>query len=111
MVSYGPYVSVSQRLDQLLNESFVADLGYPADASVVARVVRGLQLLADEIDALAAHINQGPPSSVAPGHGETDGSTTAARFPEPAVQPEQRPKAANNPPTAPYDNGSPIGLE
>ncbi len=56
MASYGRYVSVSARLDQLMNESFVADLGYPADPSMVARVVRGLQLLADEIDAIDAHV-------------------------------------------------------
>ena len=58
MASYGRYVSVSKRLDQLMNESFVADLGYPADPSMVARVVRGLQLLADEIDAIDAHVNE-----------------------------------------------------
>ncbi len=56
MASYGRHVSVSARLDQLMNESFVADLGYPADPSMVARVVRGLQLLADEIDAIDAHV-------------------------------------------------------
>ena len=58
MASYGRYVSVSARLDQLMNESFVADLGYPADPSMVARVVRGLQLLADEIDAIDAHVKE-----------------------------------------------------
>ena len=92
MASYGRHVSVRQRLDQLMNEAFVADLGYPADPSMVARVVRGLQLLADEIDAIDAHVNvahvkEDVPSSVAP---------------EPPAQDAS---------TAQVDHRSPIGLE
>lgn len=81
MASYGRHVSVSARLDQLMNESFVADLGYPADPSMVARVVRGLQLLADEIDAIDAHVKEAHgkealPSSVTPEQPAPDASTT-----------------------------------
>jgi hypothetical protein len=102
-------VSVSTQLDQLLNESFVADLGYPADQSTVARVVRGLQLLADEIDALAAQITRDPldqdrPSSVVPEHGESECGPAEA-------QPAQSPTAAPDAPTAKMNHDSPIGVE
>ncbi|MGA2303584.1 MAG: hypothetical protein ABSH29_05210 [Acidimicrobiales bacterium] len=101
-------MSVSKRLDQLMNESFVADLGYPADRSMVARVVLGLQLLADEIDAIAARVNQDLLSSVVPEHGEADSCSAAALFPEPARDPEQPTKATHGSPTA---HDSPTGLE
>jgi hypothetical protein len=49
----GP-VTVRQRLDQLAAEPPVRDLGYAADQRLVASALLGLQLLADEIDALKA---------------------------------------------------------
>jgi hypothetical protein len=52
-------VSVRQRLDQLMSEPPVADLGYPADQRVVAAVVLGLQLLADSIDEIEDRIQKG----------------------------------------------------
>jgi hypothetical protein len=45
-------VSVRQRIDQLAAEPPVSDLGYVADQRLVASALLGLQLLADEIDAL-----------------------------------------------------------
>jgi hypothetical protein len=51
--------SVRQRLDQLMAEPAVADLGYPPDQRVVAAVVLGLQLLADSIDAIEERIQKG----------------------------------------------------
>ena len=99
MASYGRYVSVSARLDQLMNESFVADLGYPPDPSMVARVVRGLQLLADEIDAIDAHVD------------ETQAHVKEAHVEEAlpsSVTPEQPAQDAS---TAHVDHRSPIGLE
>jgi hypothetical protein len=47
-------VTVRQRLDQLAAEPPVRDLGYAADQRLVAGALLGLQLLADEIDALKA---------------------------------------------------------
>jgi len=47
-------VTVRQRIDQLAAEPPVRDLGYPADQRLVAGALLGLQLLADEIDALRA---------------------------------------------------------
>jgi hypothetical protein len=47
-------VTVRQRLDQLAAEPAVRDLGYAADQRLVASALLGLQLLADEIDALKA---------------------------------------------------------
>jgi hypothetical protein len=47
-------VTVRQRLDQLAAEPPVRDLGYAADQRLVASALLGLQLLADEIDALKA---------------------------------------------------------
>jgi hypothetical protein len=52
-------MSVRQRLDQLMSEPPVADLGYPADQRVVAAVVLGLQLLADSIDEIEDRIQKG----------------------------------------------------
>jgi hypothetical protein len=51
--------TVRQRLDQLMAEPPVADLGYPPDQRVMAAVVLGLQLLADSIDAIEARMQQG----------------------------------------------------
>jgi hypothetical protein len=51
--------SVRQRLDQLMAEPPVADLGYPPDHRVLAAVVLGLQLLADSIDAIEARLANG----------------------------------------------------
>jgi hypothetical protein len=45
-------VTVRQRIDQLAAEPPVSDLGYVADQRLVASALLGLQLLADEIDAL-----------------------------------------------------------
>jgi hypothetical protein len=47
-------VTVRQRIDQLAAEPPVRDLGYAADQRMVAGALLGLQLLADEIDALKA---------------------------------------------------------
>ncbi len=47
-------VTVRQRIDQLAAEPPVSDLGYVADQRLVASALLGLQLLADEIDALKA---------------------------------------------------------
>jgi hypothetical protein len=47
-------VTVRQRIDQLAAEPPVRDLGYAADQRLVAGALLGLQLLADEIDALKA---------------------------------------------------------
>lgn len=43
-------VTVRQKIDQITTEPAVGDLGYPADQRLVASVMLGLQLLADEID-------------------------------------------------------------
>ena len=43
-------VTVRQKIDQLTSEPAVGDLGYSADQRLVASVMLGLQLLADEID-------------------------------------------------------------
>jgi hypothetical protein len=51
--------TVRQRLDQLMAEPPVADLGYPPDQRVMAAVVLGLQLLADSIDAIEERMQQG----------------------------------------------------
>jgi predicted Zn-dependent protease len=47
-------VTVRQKIDQLEAEPPVRDLGYAADQRLVATALLGLQLLADEIDALKA---------------------------------------------------------
>jgi hypothetical protein len=47
-------VTVRQRIDQLAADPPVRDLGYAADQRLVAGAMLGLQLLADEIDALIA---------------------------------------------------------
>lgn len=47
-------MTVRQRIDQLAAEPPVGDLGYVADQRLVASALLGLQLLADEIDALKA---------------------------------------------------------
>jgi hypothetical protein len=45
-------VSVRKRIDELTSEPAVGDLGYSADQRQVASAMLGLQLLADEIDAV-----------------------------------------------------------
>jgi hypothetical protein len=45
-------VSVRKRIDELTSEPGVGDLGYSADQRQVASAMLGLQLLADEIDAV-----------------------------------------------------------
>jgi hypothetical protein len=47
-------VTVRQRIDQMAAEPPVGDLGYAADQRLVASALLGLQLLADEIDAIKA---------------------------------------------------------
>ena len=47
-------MTVRQRIDHLAAEPPVGDLGYAADQRLVAGALLGLQLLADEIDALKA---------------------------------------------------------
>jgi hypothetical protein len=48
-------VTVRQKIDQITSEPPVGDLGYPADQRLVASIMLGLQLLADEIDAMRRH--------------------------------------------------------
>ena len=61
-----------RKIDQLLAEPPVADLGYPADQRLVATVMLGLKLLADSIDNIEARLAQGgaqpavPPQQVVP---------------------------------------------
>jgi hypothetical protein len=45
-------VTVRRRIDQLIAEPAVADLGYAPDQRLVATALVGLRLLADEIDEL-----------------------------------------------------------
>ena len=45
-------VTVRQRIDQLISEPAVGDLGYTADQRSVASIVLGLKLLAESIDAI-----------------------------------------------------------
>jgi len=45
-------VTVRQKVEQLISEPAVADLGYSADQRLVATALLGLQVLADEIDEL-----------------------------------------------------------
>ena len=59
-------MSVRQRLDELMSEPPVADLGYPADHRVVAAVVLGLQLLADAIDEIESRLQQAEPARERP---------------------------------------------
>jgi hypothetical protein len=106
--SYVSYVSVSKRLDRLMHEPFVADLGYPADQAMVIRVVRGLQLLADEIDEIEERINQGRPPSVVARHSESDNRSVAAASPKSVPHPEQSAKTASGALTVHVDHGSPI---
>ncbi|MGA2305563.1 MAG: hypothetical protein ABSH29_15365 [Acidimicrobiales bacterium] len=47
-------MTVRQRIDQMAAEPPGRDLGYAADQRLVAGALLGLQLLADEIDALKA---------------------------------------------------------
>jgi hypothetical protein len=59
-------VTVRERIDQLASEPPVRDLGYAADQRLVAGALLGLQLLADEIDALKAeHADALRPSAFA----------------------------------------------
>ena len=60
-------VTVRQRIDQLAMEDSVGDLGYAADQRLVARALLGVQLLADEIDGLKAHITDAPGVQQMPG--------------------------------------------
>jgi hypothetical protein len=60
-------VTVRQRIDQLAMEDSVGDLGYAADQRLVARALLGVQLLADEIDGLKAHIAGAPGVQQMPG--------------------------------------------
>ena len=55
---YRESMTVRESIDQLMAEPPVADLGYPADARLVASVVMGLKLLADSIDDLGARLAQ-----------------------------------------------------
>jgi hypothetical protein len=54
-------MSVRQRLDELMSEPPVTDLGYPADQRVMAAVVLGLRLLADAIDQIEGRLQGGNP--------------------------------------------------
>jgi hypothetical protein len=50
-------MTVRDRIDQLLSQPAVGDLGYPADQRSVASMVLGLKLLADSIDAILARLD------------------------------------------------------
>ena len=71
-------MTVRQRLDQLAAEPPVRDLGYAADQRLVAGALLGLQLLADEIDALRAERAESlpprPSAEADEGRDMTDGS-------------------------------------
>lgn len=58
-------MKVRQKVDQLASEPPVGDLGYPADQRLVASLMLGLQLLADEIDDMRRHpvqLSESPPT-------------------------------------------------
>jgi hypothetical protein len=59
-------VTVRQRIDQLAAEPPVRDLGYAADQRLVAGALLGLQLLADEIDALRSECQNTRPVEAGP---------------------------------------------
>jgi hypothetical protein len=58
--SYRGCMTVRGKIDELIAEPAVADLGYPADQRLVATVVLGLKLLADAIDEIEARLAQTP---------------------------------------------------
>jgi len=72
-------VTVRQRIDQLAAEPPVRDLGYAADQRLVAGALLGLQLLADEIDALKAGATErlAPRSFVEPDEAPAEAGDTA----------------------------------
>jgi hypothetical protein len=76
---------------------------------MVARIVRGLQILADEIDVIERRVNQGPVSLVEPLDPEAE-SPIAAWSSEPGPQDEQSTKAAHTL-TEQISFASPIALE
>jgi len=49
-------VTVRKRIDQLISEPAVGDLGYAADQRLVASALLGLQLLADEMDEIKSRL-------------------------------------------------------
>jgi hypothetical protein len=51
-------MTVRGKIDRLIAEPPVADLGYPADQRLVATVVLGLKMLADAIDQIEARLAQ-----------------------------------------------------
>jgi hypothetical protein len=61
-------MTVRQRIDQLTSEPPVGDLGYAADQRLVASLMLGLQLLADEID----EMRRLPPVSDQPHAAQSD---------------------------------------
>jgi hypothetical protein len=61
-------MTVRLKIDQLTSEPPVGDLGYAADQRLVASLMLGLQLLADEIDEL----RRLPPVSVQPNAAQSD---------------------------------------
>ncbi len=70
-------MTVRDRIDQLISQPAVGDLGYPADQRTVAAVVLGLKLLADSIDAVQARVDAlGGPADTA---GTSDDVTAEVR--------------------------------
>jgi hypothetical protein len=65
-------VTVRQRIDHLAAEPPVGDLGYVADQRLVAGALLGLQLLADEIDAIKAGLAAAPDTGVGVGDDRDD---------------------------------------
>jgi hypothetical protein len=63
-------VTVREKIDQLISEPAVGDLGYPADQRLVASVMLGLQLLADEIDGINERLSAAVQPK--PGNGSID---------------------------------------
>jgi hypothetical protein len=51
-------MTVRQRIDELVAEPPVGDLGYPADQRLVATLMVGLTVLADSIDELEGRLSQ-----------------------------------------------------
>jgi hypothetical protein len=52
-------MTVRDKIDKLISEPAVGDLGYPADQRSVATVVLGLKLLADSIDDMERRLAAG----------------------------------------------------
>lgn len=66
--TYGISMTVRDKIDQLLSQPAVGDLGYPADQRSIASVMLCLTLLADSIDTMDSRLGPrgGPDDAVSP---------------------------------------------